>query len=353
MSRERKRMVRKATAIGVMVAAGVMGGTDIRAQTIDEINAVDLQLYRFGDFPSSNLTVTNEFPDVLQFDERDYGDPVGFFANQHVGWLAIDDGESVSRFQFQNEEGFDLSVEVTLDVADDPEQRRKEAGIRMDTMIGGEGLFIVTSDGEVAAFGAFFPFVSNRTQDDDGPEFGGAIYTPGETATLRMIYTPGDGEVGEQRATMEYFFNGVSSGARDIGNLENGVINNSILGFYAQNALFAEELDSAFVVTTFESISIQSLPPDIVLGDLDGNGVLDAFDVAPFELALADQEAYLAQFPGLDPVALGDVNGDGVLDAFDVSPFEMALAGAGGAVPEPASLALLVVGGMAMLRKRR
>ncbi len=90
-----------------------------------------------------------------------------------------------------------------------------------------------------------------------------------------------------------------------------------------------------------------------VLGDMNGDGVLDAFDVAPFELALADAAAYAAAYPNLDPVEQGDFDGSGALDAFDVAPFEAALAGAGGmSVPEPASLYLLAAGMGVLLRRR-
>ncbi len=100
-----------------------------------------------------------------------------------------------------------------------------------------------------------------------------------------------------------------------------------------------------------------------VLGDMDGSGVLDAFDVAPFEMALADPALYLAAYPGLDPVARGDLNGDGALDAFDVSAFESTLAGGtlGAAaevgmmmvVPEPAAGGLLGLVGWLGMRRRR
>lgn len=93
--------------------------------------------------------------------------------------------------------------------------------------------------------------------------------------------------------------------------------------------------------------------PGVVLGDLDENGVLDAFDVDDFELALADKQAYIDSHPSADPDELGDFNGDGFLDAFDVIGFEAALAGAGATVPEPHVGLVLLIGTAAALRRRQ
>ncbi len=91
---------------------------------------------------------------------------------------------------------------------------------------------------------------------------------------------------------------------------------------------------------------------EYVLGDMNGDGVVDAFDVSLFELALADPAAYTLE-TGLSADIIGDISGDGVLNAFDVGPFEMLLAG-GPPIPEPASAVLiLAASGMAATRRRR
>ena len=43
-------------------------------------------------------------------------------------------------------------------------------------------------------------------------------------------------------------------------------------------------------------------------------------------LALTSPAEYAIQFPDLDPILLGDLNGDGALNAFDIDPFVNLLA---------------------------
>jgi hypothetical protein len=58
-----------------------------------------------------------------------------------------------------------------------------------------------------------------------------------------------------------------------------------------------------------------------LLGDMNGDGELDKFDVDAFVGALIDPLGYAEQYPDLDPVARGDMNGDGVFDPLDVEGF--------------------------------
>ncbi len=55
-------------------------------------------------------------------------------------------------------------------------------------------------------------------------------------------------------------------------------------------------------------------------GDMNCDGLVNAFDIDPFVLALTDAAAYAAQNPDCDYMN-GDMNGDGLVNAFDIDPF--------------------------------
>ncbi len=63
-------------------------------------------------------------------------------------------------------------------------------------------------------------------------------------------------------------------------------------------------------------------------GDLNCDGLINAFDIDPFVLALTDSEAYALAYPNCD-FLLADTNGDGLVNAFDIDPFVILLTGGG------------------------
>lgn len=68
----------------------------------------------------------------------------------------------------------------------------------------------------------------------------------------------------------------------------------------------------------------------VILGDMDGNGVLDSSDIDDFQLALADIDAFREANPYVDPFITGDMDGNGLFDASDLDDFELGLEQASG-----------------------
>ena len=61
-------------------------------------------------------------------------------------------------------------------------------------------------------------------------------------------------------------------------------------------------------------------------GDLNCDGLLNAFDIDPFVLALTDPATYSQLYSNCDYM-LADCNGDGSVNAFDIDPFVLLLTG--------------------------
>jgi hypothetical protein len=58
----------------------------------------------------------------------------------------------------------------------------------------------------------------------------------------------------------------------------------------------------------------------IRLGDMDCSSAVNVSDIAPFVLALTDPDEYAQQYPSCD-LLLGDLNQDGIVDGLDIPPF--------------------------------
>jgi hypothetical protein len=80
------------------------------------------------------------------------------------------------------------------------------------------------------------------------------------------------------------------------------------------------------LVDDFQVTRIECIDPGYLLGDLNCDGLVNAFDIDPFVLALTDPVAYAAQFPECSYL-LADINGDGMVNAFDIDPFVQLLTG--------------------------
>lgn len=78
----------------------------------------------------------------------------------------------------------------------------------------------------------------------------------------------------------------------------------------------------------------------VLRGDVNEDGVVNALDISPFVSHLT-AGTYLAE---------ADMNSDGLVNALDISGFVAALTGGGASagVPEPATLAILAVAGLAL-----
>lgn len=217
----------------VLVLAGVASAV------VTDVNSVQIRERVFNDYPDSTLVTTNNYPSVVRFAESPFGE--GGFANRHLALFSENGGASARGFSYG--EAWDLSFQATISApAGFP---RQEAGFYIDTLIAGDGTFQITSDGEVAAFGGGMPFHTF-----------GIAYTAGTTATMGMKYRPGPG-LGLAGATMEYIFNGMSSGPKLFDNTEFGLIPGSLLGFKAQHVPASA---SASVTSTFGAISLVPAP---------------------------------------------------------------------------------------------
>lgn len=59
----------------------------------------------------------------------------------------------------------------------------------------------------------------------------------------------------------------------------------------------------------------------VVLGDMNGNGMIDGGDAGAYLLYEVDPDEFAKRFPEVDPIATGDINQDGVVNNIDLLEF--------------------------------
>ena len=64
-----------------------------------------------------------------------------------------------------------------------------------------------------------------------------------------------------------------------------------------------------------------------VLGDCNGDGSINTFDIDPFVFALTDSAGYIAQYGEQAYYCQCDITGDGNVNTFDIDPFVALLTG--------------------------
>jgi hypothetical protein len=119
-------------------------------------------------------------------------------------------------------------------------------------------------------------------------------------------------------------------------------------GRIAMARIYDRVLNEAEVIQNYESLSTVPTPPGPLVGDLDGDGFVG---IADLNIVLG---AWNQNVPPANPAA--DTSGDGFVGIEDLNTvlgnWNAGTPPANVAVPEPASLALLVSGGLVLLKRR-
>lgn len=240
----------------------------IAAASAQAINGFNATPRVFNDFTTTTLTVTDPGtnPGTYVFNESGFvNDGLGGnFANRHDVRASSDGG--VTDRTFSTGESFSISTTLTLDVSSTATV--KEAGFRIIGNPTGEALFIVKTNGEIAAFGGGAPFKS----------FAGAGaangYVEGSSILMGMNYTA---PAGGSKGFLEYFINRGSgietSGPLLYDNLEGGPVNFK-LGVYTQTPPDLNFAGGETIVTTFSNLSATLVPEPATLSSLALGGLL-------------------------------------------------------------------------------
>ncbi len=215
---------------------------------VSSIDSAKVYPYVWQDDPDSTLTVVNNYPSLISFrDENLDGDGQGGeYANRHVWRFSADGG--ATPFEFGNTTYFEYFVDVKVQ-GDPAAGKHHEAGIFFDYR-GWDGVLMVKTNGEIAAFGYVLPFYAFLDP-----------YTPGEWIRIGVKYfkDPGDG-----KNKIRYYAGSAQSPALAFGNLEGGIIDGTTLGGYGQFQI-APGVQSNFGMAEWRNIQIVPEPASLLV----------------------------------------------------------------------------------------
>lgn len=232
-----------------------------------QINGYNVNPRVFNDNPGSTLTVTpadpiNGNPATITIRDAFTGAFTG--ANRHDAVASSDGG--VTSFNHSIDNSFVFTTRLTL--TDGFNGPRKEAGIRINSPVTGDALFIVNSDaGEIVTFGGGAPF------HIFGSNGGGNGYTPGNSILLGIREIGGGDGVGGIANTIEFFIDrgaGIeTTGPQPWSNSELGPVNFQV-GVYVQGGANAngDFVNALFSNTTYSPV------PEPGTSALVGGGLL-------------------------------------------------------------------------------
>ena len=205
----------------------------------------------FNDRPGSTLSIThdnNAYGGMVSISESAFGP--GGFTNRHDVLLSADGGDPATgtAATFNIDASWTLSATVNLSAGAFPPH--KEAGLRVNSPVTGDGLFIIKTNGEIVAFGGGAPFYI-------APD----TYVPGTSIDMTLKITSGGDGVGGSPNFVEYIYDigagPISSGPLVWSNLEFGPLNYN-LGMYAQGPP-ADEVND-FMLATFKDVTFTPIP---------------------------------------------------------------------------------------------
>ncbi len=171
----KKRSMLTAAMMGLMVSSSMA------ASILDAHKAVVQTI--FTDMPSSTFAPVNNFPQSMVLQDSGAVNSTAAWKANRRAWFVSQDG--VNPFSMDPNEAFELTMDQKLETNVPLNPRRAEAGLflRIPIIEGwySDVQYIITPDGEVAAFGAPCAFYSFTASD-------GESYTLGSTVRLGFRY---------------------------------------------------------------------------------------------------------------------------------------------------------------------